>query len=311
LDKKWVNGTVLHYYFFPGSTETQKTNVRNAFKEWKAVGIGLNFVEVQDRNQSEIRIGWDKGSSWSYLGTDCLARPMAEQTMNFGWDLNRQPGTSLHEIGHALGFPHEHQNPYAGIVWDEEKVYASLAAPPNEWSRQTTFNNILAKLDTNKVQGSVWDRDSIMHYPFEAGLILKPELYQTKPLIPAGGLSALDKSVALQFYPPLPDAPPLRLNPFESVQLNLKPGEQVDYLIEPVITGDHIIQTLGSADTLLTLFEDKGNGNTVFMKADDDAGTDRNALIRIRLYQGSRYIVRARLYSTFKSGVFGLVYSFQ
>ena len=31
--------------------------------------------------------------------------------MNFGWDLT-QPGeidTALHEIGHTIGFPHEHQ----------------------------------------------------------------------------------------------------------------------------------------------------------------------------------------------------------
>ena len=54
--------------------------------------------------------------------------------MNFGWDLT-QPGeidTAIHEIGHTLGFPHEHQNPHAGIVWDEEAVYAALAQPPNQ-----------------------------------------------------------------------------------------------------------------------------------------------------------------------------------
>jgi len=37
--------------------------------------------------------------------------------------------TAVHEIGHSLGFPHEYQNPKAGIVWNEEAVYAALGQP--------------------------------------------------------------------------------------------------------------------------------------------------------------------------------------
>jgi len=54
--------------------------------------------------------------------------------MNFGEPLVGSPrgfDTALHEIGHTLGLKHEHQNPYAGIVWDEEEVYAYTAKPPN------------------------------------------------------------------------------------------------------------------------------------------------------------------------------------
>ena len=49
--------------------------------------------------------------------------------MNFGWDLTPlgRSTTALHEIGHTLGMPHEHQNPFAGIAWDEETVYATSA----------------------------------------------------------------------------------------------------------------------------------------------------------------------------------------
>jgi Astacin (Peptidase family M12A) len=132
---------------------------------------------VTSRDEAEIRVGFMQGDgSWSYLGRQILDRGANERTMNFGWDLlrtAREADTALHEIGHTLGLPHEHQNPNAGIVWDEEKVYTSLGGPPNNWPRETTQWNILRKIEPDTVQGSNWDPDSIMHYPFPAGLILQ------------------------------------------------------------------------------------------------------------------------------------------
>jgi hypothetical protein len=45
----------------------------------------------------------------------------------------------------------------AGIVWDEEAVYKDLGGPPNNWSRQETFFNIIRKIDKNEVDGGSWD----------------------------------------------------------------------------------------------------------------------------------------------------------
>lgn len=310
LKKKWVNGTVLHYYFFPGD-KIQKDMVRKSFQDWKALGIGLSFQEVNDPKLAEIRIAFEDDGSWSYLGQDVLGIPADEPTMNFGWDLRLQPDTSLHEIGHSLGFPHEHQNPFAGIVWDEEKVYASLGGPPNNWPRNVTFSNIIAKLNKNDVEGTEWDPDSIMHYPFEAGLILLPEEYRNG-LTPKGGLSPVDIAQVRKFYPPIEDGSKIPLlEPFVAVSPELAPGQQVDYRIEPTVNGYHTIQTLGANDTVLALYEDRGEGNLVLLKTDDDSGTQLNARIRIRLYNTSKYIIRARLYSSFKSGKFGLVLSYE
>ena len=77
---------------------------------------------------------------------------------------------------------------HAGIVWDEEAVYEDLAGPPNRWSRAQTYRNIIEKIDADLVDGGGWDRDSIMHYPFKAGLILEPQQYRTQPLQPAEGV---------------------------------------------------------------------------------------------------------------------------
>jgi hypothetical protein len=63
---KWVNGTMLHYAFFARGPwkvpEPQRAVVRAAFKEWKALGIGLepavNIVTNQRRlDAAEIAIG--------------------------------------------------------------------------------------------------------------------------------------------------------------------------------------------------------------------------------------------------------------
>ena len=152
-----MNGTTLRYWFFdkPAKWTAPKKEldvVRAAFKSWKALGIGLDFLEVKTQAEADIRIAFQQADgSWSYLGTDIRTRRSDVRTMNFGWslveDLQEGMDTAIHEIGHTLSFPHEHQNPFAGIVWDEEAVYKSLAAPPNGWSRATTFHNIIRKIE--------------------------------------------------------------------------------------------------------------------------------------------------------------------
>lgn len=76
-ERKWVNGTVLHYYFFEdarwGAGNDQKDLVREGFEVWKDVGIGLRFEEVSSAEAAEIRIGFQQGDGyWSYVGTDVL-----------------------------------------------------------------------------------------------------------------------------------------------------------------------------------------------------------------------------------------------
>lgn len=316
--RKWVNGTKLRYFFFDNEndgsilkstgefvtwkgTEAQKDVVRTAFATWKSLGIGLQFEEVTHKEDAQIRIGFMMGDgSWSYIGRDILNQHVSARTMNFGWDISVPDqangiGTALHEIGHTLGLHHEHQSGNSGIVWDEEAVYRALEQPPNRWSREMTFENIIKKISSAEANGSTWDPDSIMEYPFEAGLILQPEGFKNG-VFPPGTLSPQDIAWALKFYPGTPHMAPIALIPSQSINIAAQKEEQQDFCFTPTETRYYDLGTFGKTDNVMVLFEKGPNDELTYISGDDNASLDRGSNIRTKMFRGKEYVVKLRMY---------------
>ena len=129
--------------------------------------VNLDIAFIDNPADANVRISFDdKGGAWSLLGTDHLSEK-TNPTMNFEWV---DVPTVIHEMGHMLGMIHEHQNPKGqNIDWNDKKVF-EWAKETQGWDEQTTRQNILDKYDSNSINGSSFDPQSIMLYFFEADL---------------------------------------------------------------------------------------------------------------------------------------------
>lgn len=223
--KKWRNGRTLDVRFMGGSSFVRDKVKRFAMEWTHYANIKLNF---NDNDDAQIRIAFNKGGSWSYLGTDALTIAKDKPTMNFGWfdddssdtEFSR---TTIHEFGHALGCIHEHQNPSVNVPWNKPAVYryyAQTQDPP--WDKAKVDNNIFRKYGTDETQFSAFDRNSIMCYSIPNSLTLGNYEVGSNTK-----LSTTDIEFISQAYP-FPDPGPFEAGWYRFENLFLKSKRSLD-----------------------------------------------------------------------------------
>jgi hypothetical protein len=166
---------------------------------WSRAG-NIFFTFVNTAEKSDIRIKFTSDpqiSSVSVIGKLALFEPKDQPTMT----LSIPPGTSqrdadftiLHELGHALGFLHEHSSPNCVIQWNKRRVRCAYA----HVSYEELVINIFRREDPVDTDASPFDPESVMMYGVAAELMVGA----TRDIPQPTRLSTTDHEWMLRFYP--------------------------------------------------------------------------------------------------------------
>jgi hypothetical protein len=201
----WNPGEKIQVCFVDGARNLQELVIEAVESSWEKYA---NIDFVFDNNPCgpaghDIRVSLAfTNRSWSKLGTASRSAALrGETTLQLGWladrtiPKSRQMGTIIHEFGHALGLNHEHQNPNIPITYDPYKTYIYFART-NGWCPETTYHNVLSTRNSG-VDATLWDKQSIMHYPISSEITTNGVSVQRSHVLSAG-----DKMWAAVTYPP-------------------------------------------------------------------------------------------------------------
>jgi serralysin len=208
--KKWHQQRRLLEVDFVTQARFIDNIVRHA-RTWEDhMGLRFRF----GGSEPDILISLEQSSgSWSYIGTDSkYYASRGRPSMNFGWfdetiDDAEFSRTTLHEFSHALSLVHEHSSQVHQIDWNRSAVYAYYAR--QGWEQDSVNEQIFKKYELSQINGTEYDRESIMHYP------IPPQFVQDRADVVGWNqtLSEQDKCFIAKLYPPATSGLPHRASP--------------------------------------------------------------------------------------------------
>jgi hypothetical protein len=208
--KYWgAKGVRLKVGFMERISSQLAERILSHFNAW-SVEAGANVEFTLSTNNPEIRISFSRGGYWSYLGTDVLQIPQAQQTMNLeGFNMSTSEAefrrVIRHEVGHTLGFPHEHMRADLVARLDANKTIAYFGRTQG-WSAAQVRAQVLTPLSEASLMATPVDQTSIMCYQLPATITV-----DGKP-IPGGlDINPSDAAFAAKIYPKVAD--PTKPNP--------------------------------------------------------------------------------------------------
>lgn len=149
-DRLWEEG-VIPYEMHPECSKSIQRTVRSAMDEWESKTC-LKFIEVEAIHLEKLIIrSKGKCGCCSEIGR----RYKLKQYLTLDENQCNYKEAALHELGHTIGFDHEHKRP------DRDKYVKILYE-----NIEKKFQNQFSKLSDDEVNSldSPYDFDSIMHY---------------------------------------------------------------------------------------------------------------------------------------------------
>lgn len=158
-DKRFKTGQIVTVGFIDGTTP-QIAEFITAI-EIVSRYTNIHFKVIPDWTKALLRIKHIPNQSWQHIGLDNLNIPSNKPTGSIGWS---GVHVCIHELMHALGFAHEHQNPEANIPWDIQVLTQVFTGPFHGWTVDMIYMNWIDRLEIDSIIGAEYDPLSILHY---------------------------------------------------------------------------------------------------------------------------------------------------